>query len=238
VSDPPPSSLLVVDDDPSTRRFLVENLVLDRFVVQTAESAERALEVLARTRQDAVVVDLCLPGLSGLDLIGTVREAVDGPWDPAMPILLISGHADPHTAVRGLDRGADDVLAKPLAYPELLARLHARLRRAAGDGAGPIIRAGSVVVDRRARRATVDGRAVHLSTKEFALLVALVRDPERVVGKRELLRDVWGFASSGRTRTVDSHASRLRRKLIEAGAPDRYVANVWGVGYRFLPHNA
>lgn len=232
-----PSTLLVVDDDPSTLRFLTENLALDRFAVHGAESAERGLDLLARAPHDAAVVDLCLPGLSGLELIGAVRETVDGPWDPDMPIVLISGHCDPHTTVRGLDRGADDVLAKPLSYPELLARLQARLRRVGGAGAGPMLQVGALTVDRRARRATIDGLTVDLSAKEFALLVALARDPERVIPKRELLRDVWGFAGAARTRTVDSHASRLRRKLLRAGARERYVTNVWGVGYRLLPRD-
>ena len=130
------------------------------------------------------------------------------------------------------------MLAKPLSYPELLARLHARLRRAGGQAAGAALCVGALRVDPRSRQATVEGRPVDLSTKEFALLVALARDPERVVAKRELLRDVWGYAGAARTRTVDSHASRLRRKLLEAGAPERYVTNVWGVGYRLLPRDA
>ncbi len=234
----PCPSLLVVDDDPSTLSFLTENLSLDRYSVQGAESGERALELLGRSRHDAAVVDLCLPGLSGLDLIGAVRESVDAPWDQEMPILLISGHGDAHTAIRGLERGADDVLAKPVSYPELLARLRARLRRAGGQAALAALRVGALLVDPRSRQATVEGRPVDLSTKEFALLVALARDPERVVAKRELLRDVWGYAGAARTRTVDSHASRLRRKLLEAGAPERYVTNVWGVGYRLLPRDA
>jgi DNA-binding response OmpR family regulator len=97
-----------------------------------------------------------------------------------------------------------------------------------------VVRVGPIAIDRNARRASVAERPLELSAKEFGLLLALARDPGRVHTKQELLRDVWGYASHGRTRTVDSHASRLRRKLAAAGAPERYVTNVWGIGYRLL----
>jgi DNA-binding response OmpR family regulator len=112
------------------------------------------------------------------------------------------------------------------------------MRRARGATLTREIRVGALVVDRHARRARYAGRALGLSAKEFALLAALARDPRRVLTKRELLRDVWGYLGQARTRTVDSHASRLRRKLIAAGAGERFVVNVWGVGYRLLPEDA
>jgi DNA-binding response OmpR family regulator len=229
------ASVLVVEDEPGALARLVENLAADRFAVHPAGSGEEAIELLSRVRPDVAVVDVRLPGLSGLDLVSAVREAVDGPWDPEMPILLISGVGDPHAAVRGIERGADDFLAKPFHYPELLVRLGAHLRRARGSVRGGVIRVGPLLIDRHARRATLEGVPVPLSAKEFQLLVALARDPARVYSKGRLLREVWGFASPGRTRTVDSHASRLRRKLLQAGSRERLVTNVWGVGYRLLP---
>lgn len=232
-------SVLLVEDDAATRVFLAENLIADRFAPVSATSAEEALELLARGRPDAALVDVGLPGMSGLDLVSRIREgAGEAHWDSGMPILLISGDAGPHAAVRGIGRGADDYVAKPFHYPEVVARLGAIIRRARGATLCEEIRVGQLAVDRHARRATVGGRVLDLSAKEFALLVALARDPSRVLTKAELLRDVWGYRSAARTRTVDSHASRLRRKLAAQGGGERWVVNVWGVGYRLLPEEA
>jgi DNA-binding response OmpR family regulator len=232
-------SVLVVDDDPGVLDFLADNLAADRFTALCARSAEEALAQLRTARPDAALVDVTLPGMSGLELVTAIREGGDEvAWDAAMPIIVVSGRSDPHAAVRGIERGADDYVAKPFHYPELLARLGAVLRRARGATLTREIRVGALVVDRHARRARYAGRALELSAKEFALLSALARDPRRVLTKRELLRDVWGYLGQARTRTVDSHASRLRRKLIAAGAGERFVVNVWGVGYRLLPEDA
>jgi DNA-binding response OmpR family regulator len=129
-------------------------------------------------------------------------------------------------------------VSKPFHYPEVVARLGALIRRSRGATLREEIRVGPLVVDRHGRRATLAGTALDLSAKEFALLAALAKDPARVLTKGELLRDVWGYRGAARTRTVDSHASRLRRKLAACGAGERWVANVWGVGYRLLPEEA
>lgn len=228
-------AVLVVEDDPPTRAFLTENLVADRFTPLGAASGEEALEMLSGIRPDAAVVDVGLPGLSGLDLVSAIRDADAGAtWDPGMPILLMSGHGGPLEAVRGIERGADDFVPKPFHYPELLARLGGAIRRSRGALVHETLRVGALSIDRHARRATVGGHVLELSAKEFALLSMLARDPTRVHTKDELLRDVWGYRGVGRTRTVDSHASRLRRKLAAQGAGHGWIANVWGVGYRLL----
>ncbi|MDX6645661.1 MAG: two-component system, OmpR family, phosphate regulon response regulator PhoB [Miltoncostaeaceae bacterium] len=236
-SEPP--SVLLVDDERAVLDMLAENLVADRFAVVRATSGEEALSVLRRARVDAAIVDVVMPGMGGLDLVSAIREAgSDAAWDNGMPILMLSGRRDPHDAVRGIERGADDYVAKPFHYPEVLARLGALLRRARGLTVAASVRVGPLTVERHSRRAIVNGCGVNLSAKEFELLLALARDPHRVVGKDELLRDVWGYLGRARTRTVDSHASRLRRKLAGAGAGERWVHNVWGVGYRLLPDDA
>jgi DNA-binding response OmpR family regulator len=132
--------------------------------------------------------------------------------------------------VRALERGADDVLAKPFSYPELRARLGAVLRRCYGRPR-QVLRVGGLTLDWGTRRAWIGEREVQLSVKEFELLAALAAEPERVHTKAELLRAVWGLGSWARTRTLDSHAFRLRQKLRGAGAGD-LVVNVWGVGLR------
>ena len=148
-------------------------------------------------------------------------------------MIVLGRDGDDAVAVaRALDRGADDVVLRPFAYDELLARIRALLRRTAAD-ARDVVEAGPVRIDRATRRVTVEGRPVALSGKEYALLLTLAGEPLRVFTKEQLLRDVWNFRSAGRTRTVDSHASRLRRKLTALGAGP-FVVNVWGVGYRLL----
>ncbi len=232
-------SVLLVEDDAPTRVFLSQNLAADRFAPVVVASAEEAIDQLVRGRPDAAVVNVGLPGMSGLDLVSHIRDgAAEAEWDSGMPILLISADAGPHAAVRAIDRGADDFVAKPFHYPEVLARLGALVRRSRGATLCEELRVGALAVDRHARRASLGGRVLDLSAKEFALLVALARDPSRVLTKAELLRDVWGYRSAARTRTVDSHASRLRRKLAAAGGGERWVVNVWGVGYRLLGEEA
>ena len=233
-------SVLVVEDDRATREFLTTNLQADRCDVTATPSAEDAMLALRSRRPDIAIIDVGLPGMTGLDLVGAIRQGgVDDPWDSGMPLVVISGNAVGHDAVRGFDRGADDFVGKPFHYPELLARMGVALRRAVGATRREELRVGRLAIDRHARRARLGSEVLPLSAKEFALLVALARDPHRVVAKAELLRDVWGYAGPvSRTRTVDSHASRLRRKLAAAGAGERYVANVWGVGYRLLPDDA
>jgi DNA-binding response OmpR family regulator len=147
-------------------------------------------------------------------------------------VILLAPSSDPVERVRALDRGADDVIGRPFAYEELLARIRALLRRSSVD-AGEVLVAGDLVVDRRTRRVTVRDTTIPVSAKEFDLLARLAGDPNRVYTKEELLREVWGFRALGRTRTLESHASRLRRKL-SLTDDDRFVVNVWGVGYRLL----
>ena len=232
-------SVLLVEDDAPTRLFLSENLAADRFAPLSAPSAEEAVTLLSGGRPDAAVIDVGLPGMSGLDLISAIRDGgAEDPWDAGMPILLLSGDASPHAAVRGIERGADDYVPKPFHYPEVVARLGALIRRSRGATLREEIRVGALAIDRNARRAMLAGRVLDLSAKEFALLSALAKDPGRVLTKGELLRDVWGYRSAARTRTVDSHASRLRRKLAAGGGGERWVVNVWGIGYRLLPEEA
>jgi DNA-binding response OmpR family regulator len=150
-----------------------------------------------------------------------------------VPVIVLGDpDSDSVDCVRALERGCDDFVPRPFDYEELLARIRAVLRRTAAPQ-HDLVHAGSIGVDRTTRRVTVAGRPVALAGKEYELLLRLMADPERVFTKDELLRDVWGFRSLGRTRTLDSHASRLRRKLQGSG-DGRFVVNVWGVGYRLL----
>ena len=150
-----------------------------------------------------------------------------------VPVIVLGDpDSDSVDCVRALERGCDDFVPRPFAYEELLARIRAVLRRTAPP-ARDVLRAGPIDVDRPTRRVRVSGGSVALAGKEYELLLKLMTDSERVFTKEELLRDVWGFRSLGRTRTLDSHASRLRRKLQAAGGGP-FVVNVWGVGYRLL----
>ena len=147
-------------------------------------------------------------------------------------MIVLASSSDPVERVQALDRGADDVVGRPFAYDELLARIRALIRRTAGAPEDVIV-AGDLVIDRPTRRVHVRDTAVFLSAKEFELVAKLASQPYRVWTKEELLRDVWGFRALGRTRTLESHASRVRKKLC-VSPDDRFVVNVWGVGYRML----
>lgn len=232
-----PAALLVAEPEPLMRGYLERHLAQDGFAVVGARACGEALELAERARPDLVLVGTPLPDATGLELCRRLREGEPGRfWNRDVPLILLGQpNADTIDRVRAFDRGADDYLPKPFAYDELLARIRAVLRRVRPEESD-VVEAGAVVVDRATRRVTVGGVAVDLAGKEYELLVKLASSPERVFTKEELLRDVWGYRSAARTRTLDCHASRLRRKLGRAGGGP-YVVNEWGVGYRLL-HSA
>jgi len=228
------STVLVVDDEPLILEFLAENLRADDYTVLTAASGGEAIDALGASRPDVVLLDVVLPDMSGYDVCRRVRsgDAVNDPWDPDLPIIMLSAKAEHTDRVRGLNRGADDYVTKPFHYPELLlARIGAVLKRVSRARDAHRLAYGELVVNMLSREVTIAGMRVELSATEFALLATLAADPERVFTKRELLQTVWDFRSPGRTRTLDSHASRLRQKLIRH-SDEGWIANVWGVGYR------
>jgi DNA-binding response OmpR family regulator len=227
-------TLLLVEDDPVLGTFLADNLTADGYGVLVAETLRDGLRELEYKRPDLAIVDLGLPDGSGLDLIGRVRAA-DGlasRLDPAVPVVVLSGRSSEVDRVRGFERGADDFVVKPFSYTELRMRVAAVLRRTRERPGQGRLRVGDLELDPVSRDVRIRGHRIDLSQKEFALLRALAADPTRVWTKNELLRDVWGFKSLGTTRTLDSHACRLRHKLAAHG--DRFVVNVWGVGYRLV----
>ena len=213
--------------------FLAENLRADDFSVLTAGTGSEAMEVLAASRPDVLLLDVVLPDMSGYDVCRRVRESdpITSAWDPEVPIIMLSAKVEHTDRVRGLTRGADDYVTKPFHYPELLARIGAVLMRMARARSGHELRYGDLLVNTLSREVTVAGMRVDLSAKEYSLLATLAAEPERVFTKAELMQLVWDFRSPGRTRTLDSHASRLRQKL-GAHSDDAWIANVWGVGYR------
>jgi DNA-binding response OmpR family regulator len=228
------TTLLLVEDDPVLGTFLADNLAADGYEPLVAETVRDGLRALELRRPDLAIVDLGLPDGSGLDLIGRIRGA-DGlatRIDPSVPIVVLSARASDIDRVRGFERGADDFVGKPFSYGELRLRVAAVLRRTRRRQGLGALRIGGLELDPVARDVRLRGRRIDLSQKEFALLRALAAEPTRVLTKQELLRDVWGFRTLGTTRTLDSHACRLRNKLSVDG--DRFVVNVWGVGYRLV----
>ena len=229
-----PTAILIVEDDVPTRTFLADNLTADGYDLLVAGTVREALRTLEYHRVGLAVIDLGLPDGSGLELLRKVRESggAGTRLDPRLPLIVLSGHAGETDRVRGLERGADDFLPKPFSYNELRLRIAALLRRAQERPSEGRLCVGGLELDPVARDVRLHGAAVLLSQKEFALLRQLAAEPTRVFTKSELLRDVWGFRAHGTTRTLDSHACRLRQKLGARG--DRFVINVWGVGYRLI----
>lgn len=204
------TALLLAESQPDTRGFLERHLRDDGFQVVGEE-----------VRPDLVL----LGDTAALDEYRARHGDV--------PVIVLGEpESDAVDRVRALERGCDDFLVRPFAYEELLARIRAVLRRTT-PAPHETRRAGPIAADLATRQVTVEDKPVRLAGKEYELLLKLMTDSTRVFTKEQLLREVWGFRSLGRTRTLDSHASRLRRKL-NAAVPGEYVLNVWGVGYRLL----
>ena len=228
------ATIVLVEDHRPTRSFLAANLAMDGFELLEADCAADGQRLIETHYPDLAIVDLTLPDTDGLVLLRRVRDAdrVIGQTDPDLPLLVLSGRGSELDRLRGFERGCDDYLVKPFSYQELVARVRALLRRTERRPGLGKLRVGVLELDPLARQVWIRGQLVELSKKEFGLLRALASEPTRVFTREELLRGVWGFRSLGATRTLDSHAFRLRKKLGRAG--DRFVINVWGVGYRLV----
>ncbi len=202
------TSILVVEDDEAIRTACRRGLDERGYAVATAATGLGGLELLINTGADVVLLDLGLPDVDGLALISMIRA---------------------------LDSGADDYVVKPFGTDQLAARIRAVLRRSGGSEGPPApVRVGELLIDERARTATLAGESLELARKEFDLLLALASRPGEVVTKRELLAEVWRDAYGGSERTVDVHLSWLRRKLGESAAEPRYLHSVRGVGVRLV----
>jgi DNA-binding response OmpR family regulator len=211
-------AVLLAEPESATRGFLERHLRQDGFEVVEVQDGD-AVDLLERARPDLVLAADTL----AMDLLRRVSD---------VPVIVLGRpDSDAVDRVRAFAGGCDDYLARPFHYEELLARIRAVLRRVSPP-ARERVEVGELAIDVAARRVTVGGVPVFLAAKEYELLRKLASEPDRVFTKEELLREVWGFRSLGRTRTLDSHASRLRRKLSAAGGD--YVRNVWGVGYALV----
>lgn len=256
-AEPPLPIVLVVDDEPSVRDALSYTLRKEGYRVEVAATGSEAIQAARRHRPDAVVLDVMLPGIDGLQVCRTLRS------ESTVPILLLSARGEEIDRVVGLEIGADDYLTKPFAMRELLARIRAMLRRVemmrqdsgphavgldetspngstAESGASettseaPVV-LGDLNIDRARRSATLDGAHLALRPKEFDLLHFLARHPGVVHSREVLLRRVWGYDFPFGTRTVDVHVRWLRQKIErDPGNPTR-LETVRGVGYRLVP---
>jgi two-component system alkaline phosphatase synthesis response regulator PhoP len=228
--------LLLVEDDPTLRQALTFNLSREGYDVTTAGDGEGALDAARSDRLDLILLDVMLPGLSGVEVLRVLRrEGV------STPVIILSAKGDEIDRVVGLKVGADDYIAKPFSRPELLARIEAVLRRHRREADEPERREelafGTVRIDVARREVMVDGQPIHLTTKEFDLLAHMAASPGRIFTRDQLLSRIWGYDYIGDGRTVDVHVSWLRGKLRGRDGHNHF-RTVRGVGYAFAPRPA
>jgi len=228
--------LLLVEDDPTLRQALTFNLTREGYDVAAVGDGEAALHAARNERLDLVVLDVMLPGMSGVEVLRTLRR--DG---VTTPVIMLSAKGDEIDRVVGLKIGADDYVAKPFSRPELLARIEAVLRRQRREADAPEreekLAFDRVVIDVARREVTVDDEPIHLTTKEFDLLAHMAASPGRIFTRDQLLARIWGYDYLGDGRTVDVHVSWLRGKL-RGTEGHNYFRTVRGVGYAFAPRPA
>jgi two-component system alkaline phosphatase synthesis response regulator PhoP len=225
------ATILVIEDDRALREGLVLNFELHGYQVDAAADGEEGMQKAFDLRPDLIVLDIMLPGWSGLDILAELRDHNEN-----VPVLILSARGTTDNKVEGLNIGADDYLAKPFELSELLARVEAMLRRRSVDRtAEPPLTFGRVVLDRDTRRVTVRGAEVAMSAREFDLLCFLALIPGRPRTREEILNHVWGWDFEGSPRTVDNFIRSLRRKLEPDPSHPRHILTIHGVGYKLQP---
>ncbi len=225
--------ILVVEDEPDIRKLVHYNLAQERFKVIEAEDGEKALKSVQREKPHLIVLDLMLPGLSGLELCRNLRER---PETSQIPILMLTAKAGEADRIVGLEMGADDYLTKPFSPRELVARVKAILRRTEMQSSHPVSEVyekGPLKINFSTYETIVRGKAVRLTLKEFELLGFLVQNPNRVLSRDQLLDRVWGGEVFVDPRTVDVHIRRLRKAIEKNDRKPDWILTVRGVGYKF-----
>ncbi len=222
--------ILVVDDEPQITRVLRTTLSAQGYDLRVAGDGEAALQVLKDWTPDLVITDLAMPNMDGLELCRRLRASSQ------VPILVLSVRGQERMKVQALDAGADDYVTKPFSMTELLARVRAHLRRAPSpQPAQPIIDLGDFHIDLEGHAVTVSGREVHLTPKEFDLLVYLGRHPHKVITHRALLTAIWGANSAEQPEYLRVFVGQLRKKIESDVDHPRYIVTEPWVGYRFEP---
>jgi two-component system, OmpR family, response regulator len=221
--------ILVVEDDPAIGAFVVRGLREAGYTVDHAETGDSGLALARGERYDAIVLDLMLPGRDGLGVIEELRRS-----GSMTPVLILTAKRSVDDRVKGLQAGGDDYLTKPFALPELLARVHALIRRSHGTPESPRLVVGDLTLDRLTRTVTRAGRPIDLRPREFALLELLMRNADRVVSKTMILSEVWGYSFDPGSNVVDVLVFRLREK-IDRGFDAPLIHTIRGIGYVLKP---
>ncbi len=226
------TSVLVVDDEPSFTEALMVGLRREGFEVRTAADGHAALAEINESEPDLVLLDVMLPGMSGLDVCREIRKT------SRVPLIMVTARGEEIDAVVGLEVGADDYVAKPYRLRELVARIRAVLRRASGqpvepDGVVSSLSEGDVSLDIDRHEMRVRGELVTLALKEFELLAYLLSNAGRVVTRDSLMQNVWDYSYIGDTKTIDVHVKRLRAKIEDNPSKPQRITTIRGLGYRY-----
>ena len=221
--------ILVVDDDQDILELVSFNLEKAGYDCIVEASGERVVDRARRFSPDLMILDIMLPGISGLDILKKVRSE-DGL--KGIPVIMLTARTEEVDRVLGLELGADDYVTKPFSIRELVLRVQRVLERVGPDDAGPVLKCNGISVDCDRYEVRVNGEPVRLTTTEFNLLAYLIRHKGRVLSRDRLLEQVWGYRYGGTTRTVDTHVQRLRDKL---GDEADCIETIRGIGYRMEP---
>ncbi len=221
------AEILIVEDDEVIMGTLAYNLSRQGFGVEGTTSGVEALRLARKLRPDLILLDIMLPGESGIEVCERIRER-----DQDVVIVMVTAKDAEEDKVRGFEAGADDYVTKPFGMKELVARINANLKRSETGGRGKILEAGDLQLDTKNFTATVGGEVLELRLKEFELLAALASSPGELKSREELAKEVWGHAGVGSSRTIDVHIRRIRAALEERSAYD-YIHTARGLGYRF-----
>jgi DNA-binding response OmpR family regulator len=224
-------TILVVDDQENLRKMLKDYLTEEGFNILTAENGQSALFVARQGAPDMILLDIMMPEMDGYEFMRAYRR------ERETPIILLTAKLEETDKVVGLELGADDYVTKPFGLRELVARIHAVLRRTERDSAASeLLRSGSLTLDRERHHVEMDGELVNLTPSEFDLLATLMSAPGRVFSRMDLLQRIQGTAFEGVERTIDVHVRNLRAKIEPDPANPSYIQTVFGVGYRFRPN--
>jgi two-component system phosphate regulon response regulator PhoB len=221
--------ILIVEDEAALSMLLAYNLEAEGFTVERVERGDEAEMRLCETVPDLVILDWMLPGVSGLEICRRIRAR---PATRSLPVIMLTARGEETERVRGLSIGADDYVVKPFSVPELMARVHALLRRARPERTTGVLTAGDLDLDRQNWRVRRGGRELHMGPTEFRLLEHLMARPGRVFSRAQLLDNVWGLSAEIDERTVDVHIGRLRKALSKESERDP-IRTVRGAGYAF-----